>query len=135
MSNFQAKNVLQNHNRITIFRKLHERVKLYETIDFSNHNYESKTKRFISLYKNLKEQGALDDEKVFEVALEQLHEGSGKQHEMEALEHEVDEPVDFGIVKSFTKALEENKSDKTKIEETPKKKDDKTDKFDVKSLF
>lgn len=114
-----------------IYRKLHERVKLHETIDFSNNNYESKTKKFISSYTNLKSQGALDDEKVFEVALEQLH-ADGKHQEVEALEHEIEEPVDFGIVKSFSKAMEEKESNEAKAEETPKKKDDK---FDVKSLF
>lgn len=97
-----------------------------------DNNYESRTKQFINIYKNLKNQGALDDEKVFEVALEQLN--ASAKHKHEILEDEIDETLNFGLASSFAKATEENKSNIHEKDEQPKTKKN-TGSIDVKSLF
>lgn len=111
--------------------KFHERVKQYDTINFADHKAETKTQKFISLYNNLKSQGAIDDEKIFEIALEQLK-SSGRQR-IEVLEDEIQEPVDFGLVKSFTEATANKLAAETK-EKAPKPSD-KSGAIDIKSLF
>lgn len=74
----------------------------------------------------------MDDEKVFEVALEQLN-ASGKQR-TEVLEDEIDENVNFGLTSSFAKAIEESKPIDVKKDEAPKNTKH-TGSIDVKSLF
>lgn len=106
-------------------------MKQYDTINFADHSAETKTQKFISLYNNLKSQGALDDEKIFEIALEQLK-SSGRQR-IEVLEDEIQEPIDFGLVKSFTEATANKLAEEAK-EKAPKPKD-KTGAIDIKSLF
>lgn len=109
-------------------------MKFYETINLSDQKYESKTQRFISLYNNLKSQGALDDEKVFEVALEQLNATDHPKQEM--LEDEVnDEPVSFGLVSSFTEAQASNQKTGEGEAPTPKPKNGSAGSIDIKSLF
>lgn len=111
-------------------------MRFYETINLSDQKYESKTKRFISLYNNLKSQGALDDEKVFEVALEQLN--AVDHTRQEVLEDEViDEPVNFGLVSSFTEASNQKKGEGEDGGEapTPKPKKGTAGSIDIKSLF
>lgn len=106
-------------------------MKQYDTINFADHKAETKTQKFISLYNNLKSQGALDEEKIFEIALEQLK-SSGRQR-IEVLEDEIQEPVDFGLVKRFTEATANKLAEETK-EKAPKPKD-KSGVIDIKSLF
>lgn len=108
-------------------------MKRRETINLSDNAYESDTKKFIDLYNNLKAQGALDDEKIFEVALVQLN-ARGKQ-QVEELEDEIEEApqVDYGLVRNFTQALEE--SNAAKSEEKPTTKPKKSGSIDIKSLF
>lgn len=109
-------------------------MRFYETINFGDHQYETKTTRFIKIYNNLKAQGALDDEKVFEVALEQLN--TSGQSKQEVLEDEViDEPINFGLVSSFTEAqaANENKEQTDKSTENQEKKPSGS--IDIKSLF
>lgn len=116
---------------IDLCRKFHDRVKRYETINLNDDKYESKTKRFISLYTDFKAQGALDDEKIFEVALEQLN--AGIKQRVEELEDEIVEPVDFGLSKNFAQAMKDSQPAETN-DETPKV-DKKSGSIDVKSLF
>lgn len=42
-------------------------------VDLNDNKSKSRTQKFIKIYNELKEQGPLDDEKIFEVALEQLN--------------------------------------------------------------
>lgn len=106
-------------------------MKFYEALNLSDQNYESQTKQFIKIYAHLKAQGPLDDEKVFEVALEQLK--AAKQDVTHELIDQIDEPTDFGIVKSFTKGMTEAKVNKTDETSTPKKSTDSP--IDIKTLF
>lgn len=80
----------------------------------------------------MKNQGALDDEKVFEVALEQLN--ASAKHKQETLEDEIDEKVNFGLASSFAKATKEIQADFIQNDEQPKTKKN-TGSIDVKSLF
>lgn len=126
---------LTKNNVNQFYRKFHDRIKRYETINLSDNKYESKTKRFIDLYRNFQAQGALDDEKIFLVALEQLNAKSQPKSEelMDEID-EFDEPVDYGLAKSFSEAMEQRKSTK-EIDNTSKKDDKKTGSIDIKSLF
>lgn len=116
-----------------IHRKFHERIRQYDTINFRDHKAETKTQKFISLYNNLKAQGALDEEKIFEVALEQLK--STTKHRVEKLEDEIHEPVDFGLVRSFTEATREANKSEEESNDKPSKSDKKSGSIDIKSLF
>lgn len=121
-------------------RKFHQRIKSYETIHLGDNKYETKTKKFIKIYNNLKNQGALDDEKIFDVAIEQLN--ASYKPKLEFLEDEIEEPTvtNIGLAKSFAHAIEKSKSDHIQSDEIssapkPDKKSDKTGAIDIKSLF
>lgn len=87
---------------------------------------ESKTQKFIKLYSDLSAQGALDEQQIFEVALEQYQTGGKPQ-----IEHLVDEVDEFdGIDPDNVEEIEEKKSD----EAVPQKKPVK-DVIDIKNLF
>lgn len=77
----------------------------------------------------------MDDEKIFLVALEQLNAKSQPKSEelMDEID-EFDEPVDYGLARSFSEAMEQRKSAK-EIDNTSKKDDKKTGSIDIKSLF
>lgn len=114
-------------------------MKSYETINLGVNNYETKTKKFIALYNDLKVQGALDEEKIFEVAMEQLN--ASYKPKAEVLEDEIEEPMNIGLAKSFAKAIEKTKTDNVHSDETsstpekPKTKPKDSGSIDVKSLF
>lgn len=84
----------------------------------------------------MKSQGALDDEKIFEVAIEQLN--ASYKPKVEILEDEIEEPINIGLAKSFAKAIEKTESDNVEIDETPpptSKTSKKSTSIDVKTLF
>lgn len=113
-------------------------MKSYESINLSDTSYETKTKKFIKLYNNLISQGALDEEKIFEVAVEQLN--ASYKSKVEVLEDEIEEPINIGLAKSFAKAIEKTKTDGVHSDETPpptpaKPKKQPSGSIDVKSLF
>lgn len=87
------------------------------------------------MYNNLKSQGALDEEKVFEVAVEQLH--ASYKPKVEILEDEIEQPINIGLAKSFAKAIEKTESDNVQKDETPSvpKTSKKSASIDVKTLF
>lgn len=91
------------------------------------------------MYNNLKSQGALDEEKIFEVAMEQLNESYKPKAEI--LEDEIEEPINIGLAKSFAKAIEKTESDNVQTDETPSspasapKTSKKTTSIDIKTLF
>lgn len=82
----------------------------------------------------MKSQGALDEEKIFEVAIEQLNQSY--KSKVEVLEDEIDEPINIGLAKSFAKAIEKTKSENVHTDETPAPKTSKkSSSIDVKTLF
>lgn len=113
-------------------RKFHSKFRQYETININDKKHETKTRKFIELYKKYQAQGALDDEKIFEVALEQLT--MNDQHKGGELEDEVDDPVSFGLAESFEQAMNEKESSEPENESSPKNKA-KSSTIDIKSLF
>lgn len=130
-------NIAENHPKLIhhssvcyYCSKFHQRIKSYETINFADSAHETKTKKFIKLYDNLKSQGALDEEKIFEVALEQLK--ASYKSKVEILEDEIEEPINIGLAKSFAKAIEKTESDETPPAPKPSKK---STSIDVKTLF
>lgn len=84
----------------------------------------------------MKSQGALDEEKMFEVAIEQLN--RSHKPKAESLEDEIEEPMNIGLAKSFAQAIEKTKSaDVQSSDETPTtpKQPQKSGSIDIKSLF
>lgn len=83
----------------------------------------------------MKSQGALDEEKVFEVAVEQLN--ASYKPETEILEDEIEEPIDYGFAKGFAKAFEKTESDNVQNDETPSAPitSNKSASIDIKTLF
>lgn len=82
----------------------------------------------------MKSQGALDEEKIFEVAIEQLNQSY--KSKVEILEDEIDEPINIGLAKSFAKAIEKTESENAHADETPAPKTSKKSaSIDVKTLF
>lgn len=78
---------------------------------------ETETKRFINLYKEYAAQGALDDEQIIEVAMQQLN---PSQVTEEQLEDEFDGDIgdiqntsDIGLANSFADATANTKSHPT----------------------
>lgn len=83
----------------------------------------------------MKSQGALDEEKVFEVAVEQLN--ASYKPKTEILEDEIEEPINYGLAKSFAKAIEKTESDNVQNDGTPSAPitSKKSASIDVKTLF
>lgn len=65
------------------YRKFHKKVQgnLLGTIKLNDRQYKSTTQKFIDLYKNYQAQGALDDDKVFEVAFQKVQEDAALSFE------------------------------------------------------
>lgn len=74
----------------------------------------------------------MDDDKIFEVALEQLM--MNDQHKGEELDDEVDDPKSFGLAESFAQAMNEKEPSEPENESSPKDKA-KSSTVDIKSLF
>lgn len=57
-------------------RKFHKKIpsKQLKAVKLNDQKHQSTTQKFIELYKTYQAQGALDDEKIFEVALEKMEE-------------------------------------------------------------
>lgn len=88
---------------IVPFRKFHKQTKHIDTVNLADTSRKSNAQQFIGIYNNLKGQGALDDEKIFETAQEMLKEeiqkraSSGQPGEEEYRESP-------GLVSSFSEA-------------------------------
>lgn len=85
----------------------------------------------------MKSQGALDDEKIYEVAMEQLNESY--RPKVEILADEIEQP-NIGLAKSFANAIEKKKladvhSDHTSAASQTAKKPNKSGSIDIKTLF
>ncbi|CAD7090638.1 unnamed protein product [Hermetia illucens] len=83
--------------------KFHKQTKHIDTVSLADTSRKSNAQQFIGIYNNLKGQGALDDEKIFETAQEMLKEeiqkraSSGQPGEEEYRESP-------GLVSSFSEA-------------------------------
>lgn len=114
------------------------------TINLSDNKSKTRTQKFIKIYDQLNEQGPLDDEKIFEVASEQLN--SVKEAK------EFFMPAFARVSKIPAASVERNQGSPTESEETqlghvaggkkqPEAKVEKSQKhklekpFDVKDLF
>lgn len=103
---------------------------MHDVYKLSDEINQTKTQKFIQLYTKYRSQGALDDEKIFEVALQQLKiEDKSKP---EVLEDEIEEKVEFGLASRFAQAIAEKNEDKPANGNVPKKKENS---IDISSLF
>lgn len=75
------------------------------TVKLSDRQHQSVTQKFIGIYTNYKAQGALDDEKIFEVAFEKVQESLIRPTSTStsaAATASIDEPVvEIDLVQSF----------------------------------
>lgn len=83
--------------------KFHERVKQVGTVNLFDRKFKSQSQRFIELYTKFKAQGALDEEKIFEIALETLNNNNNSDRETkQAISEDANE--EFSLSKSFVDA-------------------------------
>lgn len=125
-------------------RKYHKSLKQPEVVNLLWKDRESQTQQFIKIYQKLKAQGALDEEKIFETALElwsaeqeiqkQKKEVSGKDDPvMEELSFE--EAQYATVTEAISNKDDLQRTSKSDESDTTKTKTTTTDNFDVKSLF
>lgn len=99
-------------------RKFHKKVpsKQLKGVNLADRKHQTTTQKFIELYKNYQAQGALDDERIFEVALEKVQDNiriapsTPRTEDVTDHEHDwaIDEPdMEFDLVSSFNKAKKE----------------------------
>lgn len=85
-------------------------------INLSDSQFKTQTQLFIEAYRQIKSQGALDEEKIMEVAQDMVKEKMRDRYESQkdskwSSESENIEPM--GLVESFLEASKENKEKKT----------------------
>lgn len=71
------------------------------TLNLSDESISTSTQLFINIYRNLKQQGALDDNKLFDIAQELLNDKLQQTRSSTDDTYNHDSP---GLVKSFTDA-------------------------------
>lgn len=104
-------------------RKLHKKVQGTQlgTVKLSDRRNQSTTQTFIGLYRNYQAQGALDDEKIFEVAFEQLPKSKVISSQVTSNENVSESYIDFDdldLVGSLKRNIDVNLTDSE--EATPK---------------
>lgn len=73
-------------------RKFHKARKV-AAYNFSDIRFKTQTQEFIDIYKNLKEQGPLDEEKIFETALDLLYKKQASNATTEREEEFDEQPI------------------------------------------
>lgn len=82
------------------FRKFHKTSKATYAVNLADFSNRTASQQFIDIHRDLSTQGALDDEKVFEAALDLLEEKMRQQREKRAATTEVaEESVKTPVVK------------------------------------
>ncbi|KAI9585728.1 probable 28S ribosomal protein S23, mitochondrial [Glossina fuscipes] len=123
--------------------KFHKFQKQPETISLLDHKRETQVQQFVKIYHHLKSQGALDDEKVFETAMELLNEkrAQARTEEADTLPEVYSADGDT-LTKAFTEAKEaQMKAIQQPIPDTTDRKAGKTGRnrqisgIDVQNLF
>lgn len=77
------------------------------SVNLSDSQHKTQTQLFIEAYKQIKSQGALDEDKIIEVAQDIVKDKMKERFESQR------EPI--GLVNSFTEAAEEQKTAQVKV--------------------
>ncbi|KFB36983.1 AGAP002893-PA-like protein [Anopheles sinensis] len=77
----------------TIRAKFHKTNKASFAVNLLDNNNRSATQQFIEIYQGLASQGALDEQKVFDTALDLLEDKMRQQREKRSVENTPQEPV------------------------------------------
>lgn len=96
-----------------LHRKYHQLMKSVGTVNLADNQYKSQTQLFIEAYKQIKSQGALDEDKIIEVAQDIVRDKMRERFESQK--------ESIGLVDSFTEASKERKTSEAVV--------------DVKSIF
>uniref|UniRef100_A0A1A9X0R9 Small ribosomal subunit protein mS23 n=1 Tax=Glossina brevipalpis TaxID=37001 RepID=A0A1A9X0R9_9MUSC len=138
-ANVPIRNIFYKEDAIRA--KFHKCLKQPEMISLLAQKGETQSQQFIKIYDNLKSQGALDDEKVFETAMELLNEKRAQMKIDEAdLSTEVHGIEKNTLARMFTDAKEAQVETTTNADTSNKKtdkpvKNPKIGGIDLQNLF
>lgn len=96
-----------------LHRKYHKFMKSVGTVNLADNQYKSQTQLFIEAYKQIKSQGALDEDKIIEVAQDIVRDKMKERFESQK--------DSIGLVNSFSEATKDRKTSQAIV--------------DVKSIF
>lgn len=121
-----------------LFRKLHRQNKPQETISLLDNRRSSQSQQFVQIYQNLKIQGALDDQKIYETALDLLAE-QRQQSRLEATPEEaapeLDTETKTQLLSDFKEASESQTTKSSSQPTPPKTKREAGVGINIDSLF
>ncbi|KAH8410203.1 hypothetical protein KR009_008120 [Drosophila setifemur] len=121
----------------TVRAKLHKQNRPQETISLYDNKRSTQSQQFVQIYQNLQNQGALDDQKIYETALDMLAE-QRQQSRLEASPEETTSELDaetkITLLSDFKEALE-NRQTKYSPPVAPKAKKEAGVGINIGSLF
>lgn len=118
-------------------RKLHKQNKLNETISLFDQKRGTQSQQFIQIYENLRSQGALDEQRIYETALDLLAEQRQQSRE-ETLETPDSEQMDIGkstLLSDFQDAGEHINQKEQATSSSSKAKKESSVGINIDSLF
>lgn len=137
---FRSQPLHQFHPKFTICHsKLHKENKPNETINLYDNKRNTQSQQFVQIYENLKSQGALDDQRIYETALDLLAE-QRRQARSDVAEEPIIEAADAeqaeGTKQKNTTLLEDFQEAGEQTNPAPSKaKKDPTPGVNIDSLF
>ncbi|XP_017068161.2 probable 28S ribosomal protein S23, mitochondrial [Drosophila eugracilis] len=118
--------------------KLHKQNKPQETISLFDHKRSTQSQQFVQIYQDLKAQGALDEQKIYETALDLLAE-QRQQSRLEATTEEVmpelETETKSQLLSDFKEAVESKQSKSSSSPAPSKAKKDDGVGINIDSLF
>ncbi|KAH8335948.1 hypothetical protein KR074_012585 [Drosophila pseudoananassae] len=118
--------------------KLHRENKPQETISLLDNRRSSQSQQFVQIYQNLKTQGALDDQKIYETALDLLAEQRQQSRlaaTTEEAAQEIDTETKTQLLSDFKEASESQATKSSSLPPTPKSKREAGVGINIDSLF
>jgi len=127
-----------SHNSTYLDRKLHKQNKPQETISLFDHRRSTQSQQFVQIYQDLKAQGALDEQRIYETALDLLAE-QRQQSRLEASTEdslpEQDAESKTQLLSDFKEAVESQQTKSPSSPAPPKAKKDAGVGINIGSLF
>ncbi|XP_017132680.1 probable 28S ribosomal protein S23, mitochondrial [Drosophila elegans] len=118
--------------------KLHKQNKPQETISLFDHRRSTQSQQFVQIYQDLKAQGALDEQKIYETALDLLAE-QRQQSRLEATPEqslpELDAESKSQLLSDFKEAVGSQPTTSSSSPAPPKAKKDTSVGINIDSLF
>ncbi|XP_017855258.2 probable 28S ribosomal protein S23, mitochondrial [Drosophila busckii] len=115
--------------------KLHKHNKPTETISLFDHKRSTQSQQFVQIYENLRAQGALDEQRIYETALDLLAEQRQQAKGTEAVEESLEETeAKSTLLSDFQDAGEQQQITTTSTPASKKTKKDNAG-INIDSLF